>query len=118
MRKSKGRYGYRRVTLTLKHKGFNINHKKVLRIMREESLLCTKFKTRSRKYSSYKGQIGKVANNLVNRRFKASKPNELWLTDITEFRIKGQEKKLYLSPILDIYNSEVISYTLSNPSNN
>ena len=102
------------MTLTLKHKGFNINHKKVLRIMREESLLCTKFKTRSRKYSSYKGQIGKVANNLVNRRFKASKPNELWLTDVTEFRIKGQEKKLYLSPILDIFNSEVISYTLSN----
>ena len=102
------------MTLTLKHKGFNINHKKVLRIMREESLLCSKFKTRSRKYSSYKGQIGKVANNLVNRRFKASKPNELWLTDITEFRIKGQEKKLYLSPILDIFNSEVISYTLSN----
>ena len=102
------------MTLTLKHKGFNINHKKVLRIMREESLLCSKFKTRSRKYSSYKGQIGKVANNLVNRQFKANKPNELWLTDITEFRIKGQKKKLYLSPILDIFNSEVISYTLSN----
>ena len=82
--------------------------------MKEESLLCFKFKTRSRKYSSYNGQIGKVASNLVNRRFKASKPNELWLTDITEFRIKGQEKKLYLSPILDIFNSEVISYTLSN----
>ena len=111
---SKGRYGYRRATIVLKNKGFNVNHKKVLRIMREESMLCSKFKTRSRKYSSYKGQIGKVANNLVNRRFKASKPNELWLTDITEFRIKGQEKKLYLSPILDIFNSEVISYTLSN----
>ena len=102
------------MTIILKNKGFNINHKKVLRIMREESLLCSKFKTRSRKYSSYKGQIGKITNNLVNRQFKASKPNELWLTDVTEFRIKGQEKKLYLSPILDIYNSEVISYTLSN----
>ena len=111
---SKGRYGYRRVTLVLKNKGFKINHKRVLRIMREESLLCSKFKTRSRKYSSYKGQIGKVADNLVKRQFKASKPNELWLTDVTEFRIKGQEKKMYLSPILDIYNSEIISYTLSN----
>ncbi|WP_311532392.1 IS3 family transposase [Anaerococcus sp. NML200574] len=110
---SKGRYGYRRVTMVLKNKGFNINHKRVLRIMREESLLCTKFKTRSRKYSSYKGQIGKVADNAVNRQFKANKPNQLWLTDVTEFRIKGQEKKLYLSPILDIYNSEIISYTLS-----
>ena len=67
---SKGRYGYRRVTLVLKNKGFKINHKRVLRIMREESLLCSKFKTRSRKYSSYKGQIGKVVDNIVNRQFK------------------------------------------------
>ncbi|HLS70826.1 MAG TPA: IS3 family transposase [Chitinophagaceae bacterium] len=111
---SKGRYGYRRVTLVLKNKGLNINHKKVLRIMREESLLCTKFKTRSRKYSSYKGQIGKVADNVVKRQFTATKPNQLWLTDVTEFRIKGKEEKLYLSPILDLYNSEIISYTLSN----
>lgn len=111
---SKGRYGYRRVTLVLKNKGFKINHKRVLRIMREQSLLCSKFKTRSRKYSSYKGQVGKVADNIVNRQFRASKPNQLWLTDVTEFRIKGQEKKIYLSPILDIYNSEIISYTLSN----
>ena len=60
--------------------------------MREESLLCSKFKTRSRKYSSYKGQIGKVADNIVKRQFTATKPNQLWLTDVTEFRIKGQEK--------------------------
>ena len=53
--------------------------------MKQEGLLCSKFKTRSRKYSSYKGQIGKVANNIVNRQFKASKPNQLWLTDVTEF---------------------------------
>ena len=82
--------------------------------MREESLLGSKFKTRSRKYSSYKGQIGKVADNVLKRQFKATKPNQLWLTDVTEFRIKGQEEKLYLSPILDLYNSEIISYTLSN----
>ncbi len=100
--------------MVLKNKGFNVNHKKVLRIMREESLLCSKFKTRSRKYSSYKGQIGKVADNIVKRQFTATKPNKIWLTDVTEFRIKGKEKKLYLSPILDLYNSEIISYTLSN----
>ena len=97
--------------MVLKNKGFNINHKRVLRIMREESLLCTKFKTRSRKYSSYKGQIGKVADNVVKRQFKASRPNQLWLTDVTEFRLRGKEEKLYLSPILDLYNSEIISYT-------
>lgn len=102
--------------MVLKNEGFNINHKRVLRIMREESLLCSKFKTRSRKYSSYNGQIGKVADNIVNRQFKASKPNQLWLTDVTEFRIKGQEEKLYLSPILDLYNSEIIRYTLSHHS--
>ena len=64
--------------------------------MREESLLCSKFKSRSRKYSSYKGQIDKVADNVVNRQFKASKPNELWLIDVIEFRIKCKEEKLYL----------------------
>ena len=94
-----------------------VNHKRVLRIMKQEGLLCTKFRTRSRKYSSYKGQVGKVAPNVVNRNFKASKPNQLWLTDVTEFRIKGREDRLYLSPILDVYNSEIISYTLSqNPT--
>ena len=81
--------------------------------MRQEGLLYNKFKTRSRKYSSYKGQVGKVAPNLVNRNFKAKRPNQLWLTDVTEFRIKGQEQRLYLSPILDVYNSEIISCTLS-----
>ena len=81
--------------------------------MGEEFLLCTKFKTRSRKYSSYKGEVGKVADNVVDREFKADQPNQLWLTDVTELRIKGEDKKLYLSPILDLYNSEIISYTLS-----
>ena len=57
--------------------------------------------------------MGKVAPNVVNRNFKASKPNQLWLTDVTEFRIKRREDRLYLSPILDVYNSEIISYTLS-----
>ena len=96
-----------------KNKGFLVNHKKVLRIMRKEKILCTKFRTRSIKYSSYKGQIGKVAPNIVKRNFKANRPNKLLLTDVTEFRIKGSEQRLYLSPILDVYNSEIISYTLS-----
>jgi len=61
--------------------------------MREESLLCTKFKTRSRKYSSYKGQIGKIADKVVKRQLTPTKPNQKWLTDITEIRKKGKEKK-------------------------
>ncbi|CAG7587298.1 Putative transposase InsK for insertion sequence element IS150 [Peptoniphilus tyrrelliae] len=78
--------------MTLKNKGFNVNHNRVLRIMREESLLCTKFKTRSRKYSSYKGKVGKVADNVVDREFIATKPSQLWLPDVTEFRIKGEDR--------------------------
>lgn len=81
--------------------------------MKQEGLLCTKFKTRSRKYSSYKGRIGKVAPSLVNRNFKVKRPKQIWLTDVTEFKIKEYEQRLYLSPILDVYNSEIISYTIS-----
>lgn len=111
------RYGYRRILKILRSKGFVINHKKVLRIMKELNLLCKKFRTKSRKYSSYKGKIGKIAGNLINRNFYANKPNKIWLTDVTEFRLTGKEEKLYLSPILDIFNGEIISYSISkNPT--
>ena len=109
---SKGRYGYRRVTISLRNKGHEINHKRVSRIMKECNLQCTKFHRKSRNYSSYKGTIGKIANNDLNRKFNINHPNEVWVTDVTEFRVG--EKKLYLSPILDLYNSEIISYSLSN----
>ena len=61
--------------------------------MKENELLCIKFKNRVRKYNSYKGTVGKIANNIVNRNFKADKPNKLWLTDITEFKIRHSAKK-------------------------
>lgn len=74
-----------------------------------------KCQVRMKKYKSYRGNTGKVAPNVINRNFKADKPNEKWVTDVTEFSLFGQ--KLYLSPILDLYNSEVISYTVqSRPS--
>lgn len=111
--KSKNRYGYRRVTLVLKNKGILINHKKVLRIMKELNLLSTKFNTRTRKYSSYKGVIGKIAPNIINRKFSVNKANKLWLTDITEFKIPGLDSKIYLSPILDSFNGEIVSYAIS-----
>ena len=66
---------------------------------------------RARKYHSYKGDVGRIAANLLNREFEASRPNEKWVTDVTEFNLYGQ--KLYLSTILDLYNREIISYTLS-----
>jgi putative transposase len=104
----KGRYGYRRITATLKSKGLKINHKKVERLMKESGI---KSLVRIKKYQSYKGQQGTISRNLLKRDFKARKPYQKWVTDVTEFAIGG--KKLYFSPILDLYNSEVVSYSIS-----
>lgn len=104
----KGRYGYRRMREALLDKGIRLNHKTVLRLMNEENLYCM---VRIKRYNSYRGNIGTVAPNLLERNFEASKPNEKWVTDITEFHLYGE--KLYLSPILDLYNGEIISYVLS-----
>ena len=106
---NKGRYGYRRITLELKNRGLNVNHKKVQRIMKELGLQS--IQRPKRRYNSYKGTIGKVADNLLKRDFKADKPNQKWATDVTEFKINND--KLYLSPIIDLFNGEIVSYNLS-----
>lgn len=105
---NQGRYGYRRITLEMRNRGYVINHKTVQRLMRQLNL---KSQVRIKKYRSYKGEIGKVAPNLINRDFRAAAPNQKWTTDITEFSLFG--RKLYFSPILDMYNSEIISYSIS-----
>ncbi|MGM8889047.1 IS3 family transposase, partial [Psychrobacter sp. 1U2] len=104
----KGRYGYRRITVALKQLGSHYNHKLIAKLMRNMTLSA---KIRRQKYRSYKGQQGKIAKNHLKRQFTADKPNTRWLTDITEFKVG--DHKLYLSPILDCYNNEIISYTLS-----
>ena len=106
---NKGRYGYRRITLELKNRGYIINHKKVLRLMKIMGLQS--IQRPKRKYSSYQGTVGKIAKNLLKRDFKANKPNKKWVTDVTEFKVNNE--KLYLSPIVDLFNGEVISYNLS-----
>jgi transposase InsO family protein len=106
---NKRRYGYRRITGELHKRGILINHKTVLRLMKELCLYCL---VRIKKYNSYKGEVGKVAPNLLNREFEAEDPNVKWVTDITEFHLFGE--KIYLSPILDLYNGEIISYEISN----
>ncbi len=75
------------------------------------NILGLKCRVRIRKYRSYKGDIGKVVPNLINRNFHANAPNHKWTTDITEFSLFS--RKLYLSPILDMYNGEIISYNIS-----
>lgn len=106
--KHKGRYGYRRITDELNNKGIIINHKTVFRLMK---LLGLKSIIRIKKYKSYKGEQGKIAPNILERNFKSEAPNKKWATDITEFNVSG--KKLYLSPIIDLFNQEIISYELT-----
>ena len=104
----KGRYGYRRITDELRNRAMIINHKTVFRLMK---LLGLKSLIRLKKYKSYKGEQGKIAPNVLKRNFKAVAPNQKWATDITEFNVSGQ--KLYLSPIIDLFNQEIISYELT-----
>ena len=105
---NKGRYGYRRITSELRKRKFSVNHKTVQRLMKELGLVC---RVRMKKYRSYKGEVGKIAPNLLNRDFRAEKPNQKWVTDVTEFSLFGE--KLYLSPILDLHSSDLVSYTIS-----
>ena len=105
---NKQRYGYRRITLVLRKKGRAINHKTVHKLMRSIGL---QGKRRKNKYKSYKGEVGKIAPNIINRDFETCKPFEKLATDVTEFAVC--DDKVYLSPIIDLHNNEVISYSIS-----
>ena len=113
-KKSQFRYGYRRVADTLrKATGVRIADKTVLKVMREEGLLCRT--RRRRKYRSYMGQVGKSSPNLLARDFEAEDPMTKLVTDVTEFKVGGT--KLYLSPVVDLYNDEVVAYSISRSPN-
>ncbi len=104
----KGRYGYRRVTQELQNRGFHHNHKLVMKLMKKLGLTS---KVRMKKYHSYKGEVGKIAPNLLDRDFYAEQSDQKWVTDVTEFSLFGE--KLYLSPILDLCSEDLISCTIS-----
>lgn len=101
----KGRYGYRRITAVLRQAGETINHKTVQRLMQALGLASL---VRQKRYCSYRGAVGRVAPNLLNRQFQAHRLNQKWVTDITEFNVNGW--KLYLSPVMDLYNGEIVAY--------
>ena len=105
-------YGYRRIHLELKKHGFQVNHKKVQRIMKKLGLKVTKFTRKSRKYSSYKGTVGNIAKNRINRRFYTNVCHQKLTTDITEFKC-SDGVKLYLNPIMDMFNGEILSYGIN-----
>ena len=111
----KGNYGYRRIHLELRNRGYLVNHKRVQRLMKVLNLQAKM--RQKRKYSSHKGDVGKKADNLVQRQFEESRPMEKCYTDVTEFAIPNSTQKLYLSPVLDGFNSEIIAYHLSTSPN-
>ena len=107
--KAHGAYGYRRVRFVLAAKhNMHLSGKTVLKLMHQENRRC---QIRRHKYRSYKGAVGLAAENLLDRNFLAATPNSKWVTDVTEFAVLG--KKQYLSPIIDLFNGEVISYELA-----
>ena len=109
---SKGRYGYRRICSALRSEGIEINHKTVLKLMHQLGISATRKK---RHYRSYKGEVGKIVPNVIARNFKASAPNQKWTTDVTQVCIQGV--KTYLSPVMDMFNGEIIAYTISRSPN-
>lgn len=120
IRKEHKDFGYRRIHGELQNRGIHINKKRVQRIVQKLGLQVTSFTHKSRKYSSYKGKVGKIAPNRINRRFNTHIPHQKITTDTTEFKYyevdeKGRMiiKKLYLDPFMDMCNSEIISYAIS-----
>ena len=106
---NKERYGYRRIKVVLNREGYILSEKVIRRIMRENRLLV---KGRSaRKYCSYKGEISPEVPNVIQRNFRADKPNQKWLTDVTEFSIPAG--KVYLSPIIDCYDGMPVAWNIS-----
>jgi transposase InsO family protein len=105
---NKGRYGYRRILCCLRNEKVIINHKTVQKLMKELKLCC---KVRLKKYKSYKGEVGRIAQNILNRNFKATKPHEKMVTDITEFSLFNE--KIYFTSLMDLYNGEIVGYNVS-----
>jgi putative transposase len=101
----KGRYGYRRVTAAIRQLGKKVNHKTVQSLMGKLGL---KSLVRPKKYRSYKGEVGHAAPNVLKRKFDATRANQKWVTDVTEFNVSGE--KLYLSPVMDLYNGEIVAF--------
>jgi putative transposase len=111
--KNHGRYGHRRIHTELAKQGWTVAKKTVLKLMRSLRLVCKV--RRKKRYNSYQGARGRVAPNVLNRRFEADAPNQKWVTDVTEFSVG--DRKLYLSPVMDLFDRQIISHTISSSPN-
>jgi putative transposase len=103
-----GIYGYRRMALALRNLGQEFNHKTVRRLMCE---LGMSSQVKPKKYKSYKGEVGRTAPNLLSRKFTAKRARQKLVTDVTEFKVAG--RKLFLSPVMDLYNGEILAWEMA-----
>jgi putative transposase len=112
-RKNQGRYGYRRIHTELAKQGWAVAKKTVLKLMRTLGLVCQV--RRKKRYNSYRGGQSNIAANVLNREFDADAPNHKWVTDVTEFSVG--DRKLYLSPVMDLFDRQIISYSIGSSPN-
>ena len=105
---ARGRYGHRRVHAVLRRDGLQVAKKTVLKLMRAQGLECRV--RRRRRFNSFIGPVGEAAPNLLGRNFTTATPNSKWVTDVTEFHLGN--KKLFLSPVLDLFDRSIVSYSL------
>lgn len=113
-----GILGYRQMTITLNREHHvQYNHKRIYRLM---NILHLKSVCRKKKYNYIRSTPEVTAENILNREFYADKPNEKWLTDVTEFKyyVGAEVKKLYLSAILDLYDRRIVAYRIGRSNNN
>lgn len=105
--------GYRQIAMALRaEQGLAISGKTVLKLMREEGLVC---RIRRKRYNSYRGEEGKIAKNVLDRDFATETPMEKLVTDVTEFKVAGA--KAYLSPVMDLYNNEIVAWSVTRSAN-
>lgn len=106
-----GARGYRAVRERMRREGVAASEKRVRRVMREEGLVPAYHRRRRRGYSSYAGEAPGAPENLVRRDFRAARPDELWLTDITEFALPCGAK-VYLSPVIDCFDGRPAAWSI------
>lgn len=110
--------GILRITAILKNRyDINVNHKKVQRIMYELGISGQGYCRKSRKYDSSRGPEGKRVKNILNRRFKSDRPFQKMVSDVTEFKLANGQK-VYLEPIMDLYNNQILTYSITAGSPN
>ena len=107
--RNKHRYGYRRVLLDLRNQGWVVNHKLVYKLMSEMGLRAKV--RRRRPYVSYNGTISHIVDNTLDRKFTPDKPNTVFVSDVTEFRVAG--RKVYLSPVMDLFDRSIVAHTVA-----